>query len=294
MYSPSNGAVRQVPHAGTETAAFIGTKGSKVFAVAHLPATAPCAVTVMCPGLYAEQLTNYRAEVLLARALSKAGVATVRFQYRGTGNSDDAPEDHPTFATMLEDAKQAEAWAVELSASQVTDFIGLRLGALVAASCVAEHPGVGLCAIEPVLDGKSWFRGLSRARRTAALRLGKPPGPDEQQDLEQLGEFDAFGFQVSWLTISSVRDLNLETELGQLPRPVMLVQMAVNSELRADYAACAERLRSLGSRVDTTNVRQGRSWWFVPEAWEIEETRPENIALMETVCGWLGGGRLAA
>jgi hypothetical protein len=144
------------------------------------------------------------------------------------------------------------------------------------------------------LEGSRWFRELTRARRTAALRRARDAAADDVRSLEELGEFDAFGFRVGWPTASSIRERTLEGELGASPRPVLLVQIAVAAELRRDLAEWADRWREGGAPVHTVNVRQSRSWWFVPDAWEIEEQRPETVELIDAVVSWLAIERVAS
>lgn len=287
MGFPSVTAVRPTPDGGREFAGFVGQPGAQLFAVAHMPAGEPRASALLCPGLFSEQMTIYRTEVLLARALAGAGVATVRFQYRGTGNSDVLLDEHPTFTTMLDDVALAGQWLETLAGCAPSVYIGVRLGALVAARAVAEHPQASLCLVEPVLDGRRWARNFTRARRTAALRQSTGTPEAAEGTLEELGELEAFGFRVAWPSVQSLQGRTVDAELANARPSVCLVQMAVSSELTKEYAEWSEHRRSRGSEVSTATVKRGRSWWYVPDAWETEEDRPETAGLISSVLGWL-------
>jgi pimeloyl-ACP methyl ester carboxylesterase len=84
----------------SETAAFISSAAGLVLVHAHIPASPAQPPVVICSSVYEELRNNYRREVLLARRLAAAGAPVVRFQYRGFGNSDDAPGAGPTFDTL--------------------------------------------------------------------------------------------------------------------------------------------------------------------------------------------------
>ena len=279
-------AVRHAPGGEQETIGFIGRDRERIFAAAHLPAGRPRGVAIVCPALYSEQLTNYRTEVLLARAMASAGVACARFQYRGTGNSDDLHGDGLTFETMVEDASLVAQWLSDLAGEPVSDFIGVRLGALVAGNMAARRRGTGLCLIEPALDGGRWLRELRRAQRAAALRRPSAPG-EEARPPDGSGPFDAFGYRIEPSLAESLSGRALSNELGDTTPPLLLVQIAVVTELRRELAEWGEGRRLLGSPVRTVTIRQSRSWWFVPDAWETEEQRPETAALTGAVVPWL-------
>jgi pimeloyl-ACP methyl ester carboxylesterase len=277
---------RRVPGDGTETGGFIGPTSARIFLQAHLP-DSPKASAILCPSLFSEQLTNYRTEVLLGRALASTGVACARFQYRGTGNSDDLAERYPTLTTMTEDARTAEDWLVERAGRPTTLFIGVRVGALVAARSIAARPEVSLCCIEPVLEGARWLRELARAQRTANMRSNGGPPTDDDRSVEELEEFQAVGYQVGRATVSSLRNSELDVELGPAIRDVLVLQVSPRTEMGKELSNWLENLRARGSQVHAVPVRQGRSWWFVPEAWEIEEQRPETSAVREALLSWV-------
>ncbi len=287
--------VRAVGGGGQELCGFIGPGDQRIFVVAHLPAAPAQHALVACPATYSEQLTSYRTEVLLARHLMGHGVATVRFQYRGTGNSDDPPGEFPTFSTMCEDAASAAQWLSELieQRNETTDltFLGTRLGALIAAHATAHHAGSRLALIEPALEGRRYFRELFRARQAAALRRDVPAqteGADGARSLlQERGELDAFGSRIGWATVSTLTERTVDAELDGSTPPLLLVQLAGGQELRKETLLHVDRWRNQGITVTTEAVRQGRGWWFVPEEWETEEQRPETAGLLRAVTGWL-------
>src|SRR3954447_25668070 len=92
----------------TEEATFLGEGRSRFLAFLHRPrAATPVGGVLLCGSLYQDLHLNYRPEVLLARALAARGFAVARFQYRGTGNSDDIDGGAVTWESMVADARAA-------------------------------------------------------------------------------------------------------------------------------------------------------------------------------------------
>jgi dipeptidyl aminopeptidase/acylaminoacyl peptidase len=65
-------------------------QGQKIFGMLHLPLqSAPRAPAVlMCHGFAGNKLGRYRIYVLLAQALAQVGIATLRIDFRGSGESE--------------------------------------------------------------------------------------------------------------------------------------------------------------------------------------------------------------
>ena len=114
-----------------EEIGFVDSGGRQMFSALHRPDGASNAAVVICSPIQAEQLRNYRREVLLARELARQGLTVQRFHYRGSGNSDGSPAD-VTFETMLEDARTALRLMQDRADGAIA-LVGTRLGASVAA-----------------------------------------------------------------------------------------------------------------------------------------------------------------
>ncbi len=71
-----------------EDAGFLVRPEGSLFVVVHRSADrAPSGLLTVCGSLFAEQHTDYRREVRLARVLASQGIAVARFHYRSVGNS---------------------------------------------------------------------------------------------------------------------------------------------------------------------------------------------------------------
>jgi len=62
----------------------------KIFAVLHFPSKVqgPVPAVVICPGFAGNKCGKFRIFVLLAQELTKQGIAVLRFDYRGSGDSE--------------------------------------------------------------------------------------------------------------------------------------------------------------------------------------------------------------
>jgi len=132
------------PHTGsTETVAFVGANGSQILAFLHRPERhATVGGFLLCSSLYEDLELNSRTELLVARALAAHGFATVRFHYRGTGNSDNVGGGAVTLDSMVADARTAMSWLVDLTSVTRMSFCGFRMGALVAAELAQRDKGL--------------------------------------------------------------------------------------------------------------------------------------------------------
>ena len=136
-----------------------------------LPAS-PLAV-VLASSWGEEDMAAYDDQRALAIALAEGGLGTLRFEWPDTGDSSAA-----TGTTTVDDAltafDAAARQALALSGHERLAFVGLRLGALLAAHAAAARLDVdALVALMPVSGGRAFVRE-QRTLATPASRL--PPG----------------------------------------------------------------------------------------------------------------------
>ncbi|HEY2661252.1 MAG TPA: alpha/beta fold hydrolase [Caulobacteraceae bacterium] len=138
---------------------------------------------VLCGPLGREGDFTYRSWRRLAEMLSAAGLPTLRFDYRGFGDSveeDDAPD---RIAAWVGDVRQAAQWLKATQGVQEVVLVGLRFGAAAAAAAAGELGGVqGLAFLAPVTSGRAYHREL-----TIMARMGQKAPPREGEDLNVAG-----------------------------------------------------------------------------------------------------------
>jgi dienelactone hydrolase len=190
----------------------------------HAPAAAtapslPLAV-VLASSWGEEDLAAYDAQRALAVALADGGLGTLRFEWPDTGDSSAA-----TGATTLADALAAfdgaAARALALSGHERLAFVGLRLGALLAAHAAAARPDVdALVAWRPVGSGRAFVRDQAVVR---AGRISLRPGAlfDPSQLPVSLG-----GFALSVRHVEALCALRWPTAATTCVLETLLVQPA--------------------------------------------------------------------
>jgi hypothetical protein len=207
--------------------------------------------------------------------LARSGVAAQRFHHRGVPPSDGDPE-RLGFASLVDDARRALDLLRDRHPEVPVGVVAPRAGALVAARLVraedavrADGDTVPLALWEPVVDPRA-------ALERAAAHVD-----------HERGTLGLFGWAVAGDLADGAAVRGLAAELGDAPRPLLIVQTSPGSELRPAYERLVARWRERGLTVDAAVVPcdgdvDGRT---VPTA---PATR-----LVETTAAWMVA-RLAA
>jgi dienelactone hydrolase len=155
----------------------IETAGHTCVAWWHAPAAVaapalPLAV-VLASSWGEEDLATYDEQRALAVALAHAGLGTLRFEWPDTGDSS-AATGTTTIADALAAFDAAAERALALSGQERLAFVGLRLGALLAAHAAAARLDVdALVALRPPAGGRAFVRGQAVI---GAGRMSPRPG----------------------------------------------------------------------------------------------------------------------
>ncbi len=275
-----------------EEAEFFGPTDLKMLGCTYVPAERPRGAVVICSPLLAESVRNYRREVILARALAARGFAVQRFHYRGSGNSDGDGRD-ATFGTMLTDALSAGERVIAKTGVDDLAFMGTRWGGLIAGVAAARFGRASLVLWEPVIDAGRYFREVFRSRFIHNLKdggLSTPSGDALVGELRQSGSVDILGWSVHRAVYESALGRTLEAELGDDPRPLLLLQIGQGQDLRPEFASLVDRWNRKGFSVQTHVVSEQPDWWFVGDRWLPDEARASSEELARITVDWVVGG----
>lgn len=180
-----------------------GAADRQLYAVLHAPHPAQASLgVVLCNPFGQEAIRTHRLYRVLADRLARAGVACMRFDYFGTGESDgdDLDGDLSVWCVNIQEAQQELLRRVPC---QRVAWMGARLGATLAslASAQVKRPPDALLLWEPIIDGVRYLGELEQATAATLTRL--PPLPGE-----------ALGIAMSDRLQAQIRQLQ-ETELLQ-------------------------------------------------------------------------------
>ena len=133
---------------------YFGERDESRFGWLHLPeGSAARAAVVLCPPLGIEALNAHWVYRRLASELAASGVAALRFDYRGTGDSS-GETNHVT--GLVEDVAAAVRFVRDCGAPSVA-LVGLRVGATLAAKAAEAQP-VDALVLWDLCSGRSFLR----------------------------------------------------------------------------------------------------------------------------------------
>ena len=278
MTSPAT-EFRPIPtlRSTTETPFFFESADRPLYGVFHPAATARASapVVVHCHSLGVELLTNYRNDVLTARAAAALGVPALRHHARGHGDSAGDFAD-VTFDSLVEDALAAGLEARRRAGTERVIWLGTRLGGLVAAEAVRRSgDAAGLALWEPVHTPSDYLRGMLRGVLYSRVARGERPSEtvdDMLAAVERDGQVNVHGYYLHRTLVRSLGGHELIATLAGWTGPTLLVQIQRRPRLAASHAALASALERAGARIATAQVNEEPGWQFVSNpAWESAE-----------------------
>lgn len=227
------------------TPVYFGPEERPLFGWLHRPdgsevGSREVGVVVVNPFGY-EAICAHRSLRHLAERLAAAGYATLRFDCDGTGDSAGSNRDPDRVGAWTRSVHVACDALKALANVRAVAVVGLRLGALLAATAAQERDDVAaLIALAPVTSGRRYARELKILQ--GALELDPPPAgvvPDE-------GVQEALGFALAKETKQALGKLSLEALDPSVVPKVLVLD-------RDDLPTAASWVRGLKERgLDAT------------------------------------------
>jgi alpha/beta superfamily hydrolase len=231
---------------------FFGDEGTRRFGVFHAADRAPnlgCAV--LCYPMGHEYFRAHRAFRNLAVSLSRSGLAALRFDYLGSGDSEGSgtdaglPQWEADVEAALDEAKRRSG------CSRVT-LVGLRFGATMAALVARRRRDVETLVLwDPVLNGASYLEELQDVQATW---LRDRMGADGERLLTEQPEL--IGMPVDAELLDQIRGVDLVAHVRQPAGRVVIV----TSSPRPDCERWAATLRSQGVDATHAHVPTAGDW----------------------------------
>nr|WP_255482700.1 alpha/beta hydrolase [Rhodanobacter sp. MP7CTX1] len=160
---------------GAPTPFWLGSPGRRLFATWYASPSAPRATVVICPPFFHEQFLSSRLFSLVAARLAQAGIACLRVDYYGTGDSE-GNEAEFSIHGAREDIAVAVAAARARSGNAPTALLAVRGGGWPAWLFAAADSSISQLWIwQPILSGSSYLAELHRLDEAErALRADYP------------------------------------------------------------------------------------------------------------------------
>lgn len=245
-----------------------GSPASPAFGWMHPPregARQSAMGVVVCNTLGNESLRLHGSLRHLAERLAGAGIAALRFDYRGTGDSYDAREKlaGEQVSVWREDIRAAIRELRARAGVSRIGLFGVRLGATLALAAAAQEaesePGVAVESLilwEPCLSGKDF---ISESRRQHRVFESMFPQGFTLNRRDVAGQpvattgMEAMGFSMNGLTLEALGKLEpLAFATKSASRILLIGAAAPGAGLKAPRAAQAllDRLDGTGARAE--------------------------------------------
>jgi hypothetical protein len=153
----------------------ITNEGKKIFGILHWPINVegPVPAIVICPGFAGNKSGKFRIFVEISRELAKNGIAVLRFDYRGTGDSEG------DFAEITIESQVSDSLAginfLKTNSKINSDKIGLlgrSLGGMIAILAAVRAQTIHSLALwAPVFSSEQWKKILDGAAYTSTNQL---------------------------------------------------------------------------------------------------------------------------
>ena len=155
---------------------------------------------VLCPPFGHEYLVSYRAYRKLAETLAGAGFPVLFFDYDGTGDSADGAGER--LAAWQLSIQFAAEQLRQITGIQNLALVGVRLGALLAASMAKTVSASALILIAPTVSGRGFVREQLGFARMSPLAASKDPA-------HQVGDDEVVGYLLDKQTQADLSKLDL-------------------------------------------------------------------------------------
>lgn len=211
----------------TETPFYLPIGGQSLFAFLHMPDAPTARAFVFCHAMAEEKLWTHRVLANFARQLAAGGAAVLRFDFRGSGDSD-GDFSEASVASGLEDLRIAIDELKRRTGVATVDLLGLRFGATMAALAAESWDDVGRLVLwAPIVDCGRYMQELLRSNLAVQTAMYREVRHDRAELIEFLkrGEtVNVDGYELSLPMYEQVVALKLG-EQKRHPGASLIVQV---------------------------------------------------------------------
>jgi len=241
---------------------FLNSRRQRLYSILHLADATQKQhdfAVVFCAPLFEEKLWSHRVLVNYARSLAAQGIAALRFDYFGDGESEGRFEE-ATVTSRVADILDAVEFCRSRAGVRRIVLLGLGYGAVLALAAARTGDVDGIVAWAPIMSGEQYTSDLLRAHLGAQVVLHRKVIHDREALVQKImnGEFvNIEGYEIGNPFFSELVATDTRKLIEEQTRPVVVVQIAPGERIDSQYASFAQ---STDSRVQFFPVRELKFW----------------------------------
>jgi pimeloyl-ACP methyl ester carboxylesterase len=276
--------LRPAPASATRPV-YVARGDEPVFALFDAPAEPRLDVAVvLCAPFGWEDMCSYRSRRLWAQRLARAGIAALRVDLPGTGDSGGGPRDPDRLGAWVGAIGAAAAWLRETTGCRRVAAIGIGFGGLVAHHAASAGAGLDELVLWGVpARGRTLVRELTAFSRMETAQLDGVAAAAGEDAVSEDGSLVTGGYLLTAATLDALRALDLSA--GAPVRRALLLER----DGRAVDARLREGLEAAGAEVAVA-PGDGYARMMMEEP---QDARPA-LALFERVEAWLAAAAAPA
>jgi alpha-beta hydrolase superfamily lysophospholipase len=269
--------------------------GISLYAVFHPAGQTSASIfrpVLILPPLFEERKSAYATLRILAETLAAAGHPTLRFDWRGSGESGGKPGERCLSDLLTDATTTAQAlstWTTKAGLSPdkngLVYLLGVRLSASLAMAWASEQssfPSAGVIAIAPVVSGERQVRHWRLRSKMRAELTGQTAPTLPITTENAIEDFEGCDTPVEFF--DAVAALNLDKHPPRLSRPTLLLQISPNAELNGETLKLLQHLRqNASSRIIDAEVVTAAPFWERLEALEAAGCPDLNEAVVKAL-----------
>ena len=253
-----------------ESPFFFTNDNYRLFGVLHSP-NDQCPLAghklgiVFCTPFAEEKTITHRVVVNIARALAREGIACLRFDFMGEGDSEGDFEDS-TVKTRLSDISAALSILAEKTGVEKIGLVGVRFGATLAALAASQKEVNLLVLISPIVSGRPYMDQCLRSNLTTQMTTYGKIIMDRKQlvsDLMdgQLVNIDGYLFSKDLYEEMVGIDLLDGAEISA-GKKILIIQVAKDEKQPIDQglSKLCEKLRNNNPETEILKVQEDPFW----------------------------------
>ncbi|HEV7136541.1 MAG TPA: alpha/beta fold hydrolase [Steroidobacteraceae bacterium] len=198
--------------AGGEEALYIASGERQLFGWLHRPPGAAPARwgMVICKPFGFEALCGHRSMRAFAGMASDLGIPVLRFDYLGTGDSDEIAASGDQIEAWTRDIVNAVAELRRRTGVARVCLLGFRLGALLSVLAARQCQVDALALIAPVLSGRKYLREARTAQLAAGAAEAALGGTSRSPAAPIDGAMEVNGFPLSAASVARLAALEID------------------------------------------------------------------------------------